>query len=187
MIFFLHIILATVLAIVCFLAITVMFMMLQSVFMGTPPYVPVRTGALDLIVETLQLRQGSVLYDLGSGDGKVLVHAARKHPDISVVGIERSYLPRYFSKANAVMRGVADRSMFKGGSFLDADVSKATHMYLYLLPHTMLELEEKLERELKPGTRVVSCDFRFPGRHSERVIPIPGNHRFGRNLYVYVF
>ena len=96
-----------------------------------------------------------IVYDLGSGDGRVPIAAASHHGARGVgIEIDPSLVDR--ARANAGRAGVADRVTFREGDLFKADIRDATVVTLFLLPTVNLQLRPKLLAELKPGTRVVS-------------------------------
>ncbi|MCL4800563.1 MAG: methyltransferase domain-containing protein [Burkholderiales bacterium] len=99
-----------------------------------------------------------VVYDLGCGDGRIVIAAARQH-GARGVGIDID--PERISEAKYIANrvGVTDRVTFKVGDLFEADIGEATVVTLYLLPEVNRRLKPKLLRELAPGTRVVSHDF----------------------------
>jgi SAM-dependent methyltransferase len=101
-----------------------------------------------------------VVYDLGSGDGRIVIAAAENY-GARGVGIELD--PKLVAEAtrNAEKAGVADRVRFIEGDLFEADISEATVVTLYLLEQLNEKLRPKLTRELRPGTRIVSHVFRM--------------------------
>jgi cyclopropane fatty-acyl-phospholipid synthase-like methyltransferase len=101
---------------------------------------------------------GDVVYDLGSGDGRIVIIAAEKY-GARGVGIEID--PQLIAISREVARGttVADRVTFIEGDLFTADISAATVVTLYLSPGVNRRLESKLRQELRPGTRIVSHQF----------------------------
>jgi len=125
---------------------------------GDVPFVespePIVTKMLNLANTT----EDDVVYDLGSGDGRIVIQAATEF-GARGVGIEiKPHLVKEARK-NAAAAGVADRTEFRQGDLFNADISEATVVTLYLLPSVNTKLRPKLFRELAPGTRVVSHDF----------------------------
>jgi SAM-dependent methyltransferase len=121
-------------------------------FAATPQ--PVVNAMLTLA----QVTPDDVVYDLGSGDGRVLVVAAQKF-GARGVGIEID--PELVERSRATARegGVADRATFVEGDLFTADISRATVVTLYLSAFINQRLEPKLRQELRPGTRIVSHQF----------------------------
>ncbi len=96
-----------------------------------------------------------IVYDLGCGDGRIVINAAKKYSAYGI-GVDIDPVRIAESKENAVKEGVTDRVQFIEQDLFKADISKATVVTLYLLPSVNLKLRPKLFRELKPGTRIVS-------------------------------
>jgi SAM-dependent methyltransferase len=122
------------------------------------PYVPTPKPVVDRMLEMADVDENDVVYDLGSGDGRIVIRAARKY-GARGVGIEID--PELVRKArkNAQRAGVSDLVEFRQGDLFNADLSAATAVTLYLLPSVNEKLRPKLFEELTPGTPVVSHDF----------------------------
>jgi protein-L-isoaspartate O-methyltransferase len=105
-----------------------------------------------------EVGKGDHVIDLGSGDGRIVITAARRF-GARALGIELD--PRLVEKSreNARAAGVADKAAFQQGDVLVADISKATVVTVYLLPSLLYRLQARFIDELKPGTRVVSHAF----------------------------
>lgn len=122
------------------------------------PYVPTPQPVVDKMLELAKVGKQDVLYDLGCGDGRIVISAARDRGargvgiDINPVRIEEAV-------ANAKTAGVTDRVNFRVGNLFESDFSQATVVTLYLLPDINRKLRPQLWRQLKVGTRVVSHDF----------------------------
>jgi cyclopropane fatty-acyl-phospholipid synthase-like methyltransferase len=121
-------------------------------------YVPTPQPVVEAMLEVAAVKPGDVVYDLGSGDGRIVITAAKKY-GARGVGIEID--PALVKKAteNAVAAGVSDRVRFLNQNLFDADLRQATVVTLYLLQSINERLRPKLVRELKPGARVVSHVF----------------------------
>ncbi|MBU1348656.1 hypothetical protein KJ781_01145 [Patescibacteria group bacterium] len=159
-----------------------------SLALTDAPFVPIPPETLPPIVEALKLADTSVLYDLGSGDGRVLVSCWMHHPKASYVGIDVALAPTWFARWRLFRLGRPMTIHIMRRNFLTTDLSNATHVFTYLFPGLMEKLLPKLERELKPGTRLVSCDFPFKGKEPLEVIDLGRPERArGRRLYVYGF
>lgn len=122
------------------------------------PFVESPQSVVNKMLEIAEVTENDVLYDLGSGDGRIPITAAEQY-GARGVGIELK--PHLVEKArkNAEQAGVSDLVEFRQGDLFEADISEATVVSMYLLPSVNLELRPKLFRELAPGTRVVSHDF----------------------------
>jgi SAM-dependent methyltransferase len=121
-------------------------------------FVPTRHAIADAMLKLARVAPGDVVYDLGSGDGRIVILAAQKY-GAAGVGIELD--PKLVAIARDVARegAVADRVAFIVGDLFTADISDATVVTLYLSRSINLRLERKLKQELRPGTRIVSHQF----------------------------
>ncbi|OHB25490.1 MAG: hypothetical protein A2542_02095 [Parcubacteria group bacterium RIFOXYD2_FULL_52_8] len=152
------------------------------------PFVPVGRWVLPQIVRTLALKKSSVLYDLGSGDGRVLFGAYDSVPEASYRGVDHELLPYYVARARARYLGIPhERVRFMQRNFFEVPLADATHVFVYLHVNLMDLLLPKLERELRPGTRLVSCDFPFSAKRPTEVIDLQSGNRLNQRLYVYEF
>ena len=121
-------------------------------------YVPTPYEVVDRMLELAGVRKGDVLYDLGSGDGRIPVTAAKKF-GIRAVGIDIDPQRIEEAKDNARKNGVAKLVEFRNEDLFRSRFSEATVVTLYLLPDLNVKLRPRLLSELKPGTRVVSHQF----------------------------
>jgi SAM-dependent methyltransferase len=121
-------------------------------------YVPSPESVVDAMLELAHVTSADVVYDLGSGDGRIPIAAAQKY-GARGVGIEIE--PRLVreSTANAAKARVSDRVWFLNQDLFETNISPATVVTLFLLPRLNQELMPKLKRELRPGTRIVSHQF----------------------------
>ena len=133
------------------------------------PFVPTRREALDVVFQALNLGPDDVFYDLGCGDGRVAIEAAKRFPLKKAVCVEtRGDLIEEGMK-RAKQEGVHERVVFVKADFFNVAISEATAVYMYLLTSVNEALKPKLAKELKPGTRVVTLDFQIPGWKPVRV------------------
>ena len=133
----------------------------------------------EVVVEILRLAgvgPDDVVYDLGSGDGRIVIAAARDF-DARGVGIELDPGLVAESARNARRAGVAERTRFLQQDIFVADTSEATVVTLYLSPDVNLRLKPKLLSELKPGSRIVSHDFPIGDWQPARVVNFKGPER----------
>jgi trans-aconitate methyltransferase len=122
------------------------------------PYVPTNDRVVAEMLKMADVKKTDVLYDLGSGDGRIPITAAQRFGTRGV-GIDIDPERITEAKQNAVVAGVADRVRFIEGDIFDADIKEATVVTLYLLPEINLRLRPKLLSDLKPGTRIVSHNY----------------------------
>ena len=122
------------------------------------PFVPTPDNVVAAMLEMAGVDKDDVLYDLGCGDGRIVITAA-KELGCRGVGIDIDLTRIQESRINASNAGVSDSVEFFQMDLFEADISQATVVTLYLLSKVNLRLRPKLFRELRPGTRVVSHDF----------------------------
>ena len=121
-------------------------------------FAPTRHGVADAMLKLADVNRDDIVYDLGSGDGRIVILAAQKY-GARGVGIELDARLVEISRQVAREGEVADRATFIEGSFYSADISKATVVVMWLSETVNRRLEAKLKRELRPGARVVSRQF----------------------------
>jgi SAM-dependent methyltransferase len=122
------------------------------------PYVPTPHETVDEMLRLAQVSRDDIVYDLGSGDGRIVITAAKKH-GARGVGIDIDPTRVAEANENARTAGVTERVRFIQGDLFAADLREATAVTLYLLRSVNLRLRPKLLSELRPGTPVVSHDF----------------------------
>jgi SAM-dependent methyltransferase len=122
------------------------------------PYVPTPDAVVERMLRMAKVGKDDVVYDLGCGDGRIVITAAQKY---GARGVGYDLNPQRIneSNANALRAGVTDRVRFVQGDLFAADLREASVVTLYLLPEVNRKLRPKLLEELKPGTRVVSHNY----------------------------
>ena len=122
-------------------------------------FVPTGPDVVDAMLKLAKVGPNDVVYDLGSGDGRIPIAAVQKFNAKSATGIDID--PQRIKEAmeNLKIAGVADKVRFLNQDLFTSNISEATVVTLYLLPSLNLKLLPKLNAELKPGTRVVSHAF----------------------------
>jgi predicted RNA methylase len=128
------------------------------------PWFPSRMDVVHKMLAMANVKQGDVIYDLGCGDGRTIVTAARKY-GARAVGIEVDPLRYIWCQILISALELRDLVKLVYGDIFSQDLSEADVVTCYLLQSTNNKLENKLIEELKPGTRVVSNSFTFPGLH----------------------
>jgi len=121
-------------------------------------YVPSPDSVVDAMLQLAHVTAGDIVYDLGSGDGRIPIAAAKQY-GASGVGIEIDAKLNREAADNAKKAGVSDRVRFFTQDLFEAEISEATVVTLFLLPRINQELIPKLRRALRPGTRIVSHQF----------------------------
>jgi len=122
-------------------------------------YVPTPNEAVDAMLKVAKVGKNDVVYDLGSGDGRIPIMAVQKYHAARAVGIDINPERIKEAEANLKAAGVGDRVRFLNEDLFEAKINEATVVTLYLLPSLNLKLLPKLLAELKPGTRIVSHAF----------------------------
>lgn len=154
------------------------------------PFVGIPVNILKDIEKALALKEGSIVYDLGCGDARVLFYLAKNNPKLKYIGIENSPFPFVIASAlsywNKKINNINVEIIKK--DFFDVDLSLATHIFTYLYPNIMDDLLPKFDKELKTGTRIVSASFHFTGKREIALIDLKrGKYQLGKLLYVYEF
>jgi SAM-dependent methyltransferase len=142
-----------------------------------PPDVPFDPSPHHVVDELLKLagvQKTDIVYDLGCGDGRIVIAAARQY-GARGVGIDIDPQRIAESVANARAAGVSDRVSFRNEDLFEANISEATVVTLFLWPEVNLKLRPKLLRDLKPGTRVVSYYWNMGDWAPEKEIEIDGH------------
>jgi ubiquinone/menaquinone biosynthesis C-methylase UbiE len=142
------------------------------------PYVPTPQEVVDKMLQMADVKSGDVVYDLGCGDGRIVITAAQRH-GARGVGIDIDPERITEARANARQAGVTDKVAFRTQDLFKTDIRDATVVTLYLLPEVNLRLKPKLQKELKPGTRIVSHSFSM----GDEWPPEKTEHVMGSTLY----
>jgi precorrin-6B methylase 2 len=142
-------------------------------------YVPTPQEVVDAMLKLAGVKAGDVVYDLGCGDGRIVITAAQKF-GARGIGIDIDPQRIKEANANAQKAGVADRVKFMNADLFETDISEANVVTLYLLPSLNLKLQPKLKKELRPGTRIVSHSFDMGDWKAEREQDIEG-----RRIYLW--
>ena len=122
------------------------------------PYVPTAMPVVDAMLDLAQVKTSDLVYDLGCGDGRIVVRAASRF-GCRGVGVDLNPERVEEARENAERAKVSALTRFEVGDVFEFDFSPATVVTMYLLPAVNLKLRPRLLKELKPGTRVVSHDF----------------------------
>jgi ribosomal protein L11 methylase PrmA len=146
------------------------------------PYVPTPQNVVDEMLRLANVSKGDVVYDLGCGDGRLVVTAVKNFGAKRGVGVDIDPQRIAESNQNAKAAGVTGSVKFVVQDLFQTDFSEATVVTLYLLPDVNLKLRPKLLSELKPGTRVVSHAFSMGDWEPEKKVTVePG----GQTLYLW--
>ena len=148
------------------------------------PFVPTPPAVVERMLALGEVGANDVLYDLGCGDGRIVVTAAERF-GIRCVGVDVDPLRIAEAKANARRRGVEHLVRFMRQDAVTVDLSEATVVTLYLTPLGNIKLQRRLAEQLRPGARIVSHDFQMPSWLPEKKekVEIPG--AVGATLYLW--
>lgn len=143
-------------------------------------YVPTPQEVVDKMLALAKVTKDDVIYDLGSGDGRIPITAAQKF-GTKGVGIDINPERIQEANANAQKAGVTDRVKFLNQDLFSSNFNEATVVTLYLLPELNVKLRPQLFKQLKPGTRVVSHDFDMGDWKPDQVVQTQD----GSNVYLW--
>ena len=135
-------------------------------------FVPTRELVIDAMLKAAKVGPNDVVYDLGCGDGRIVVAAAKL--GARAVGIDIDPQRIKESNENAARNGLTGKVEFRQGDLFEADIKDATVVTLYLLPSLNVKLRPRLMEQLRPGTRIVSHDFDMGDWKPEETISVDG-------------
>ena len=149
--------------------------MAQAQFITTEvPFVPTPANVVDAMLQMALVNRNDYLLDLGSGDGRIVIEAARKY-GARGMGVELDSNLVFLANEEVKRQRLAPQVSFVQGNLLDADISRATVLTLYLSRQINLRLRPRILTQLRPGTRVVAHDFDMgewkPDQHREISVP----------------
>lgn len=148
------------------------------IFVPTPPEV------VEKMMEMAGVKKDDVHYDLGCGDGRVVVAAAKRGAKSTGIDIDPERIAE--SQENVKKSGVGDRAKIRKGDIFETDISDANVVTLYLLPELNVRLMPKLKK-LKPGSRIVSHDFDMKGAKPKMVTTVRVNNDDEEEHTVYLW
>jgi SAM-dependent methyltransferase len=141
------------------------------------PYVPSPNPVVDGMLKLAAVQKTDIVYDLGCGDGRIVITAAKQY-GAHGVGIDINPERVSEARANAKQAGVENLVKFEENDLFNADIHNATVVTLYLLPDVNLKLRPKLLRDLKPGTRIVSHSFDMDDWKPEKETTVDGRYLY---------
>jgi SAM-dependent methyltransferase len=157
----------------------------RSSFEQRVPYVPSPPDIVEKMLELAEVTSHDRVYDLGSGDGRIVIIAAQKF-GARAVGIELDEKLSEEASAQIAELGLQDRAKIIHGDIFNSDFSLATVVTLYLLTWTNERLRPLLERQLRPGARIVSHDYHVPGWKPEKEVKLMSKNGVPHTLFLYV-
>jgi SAM-dependent methyltransferase len=142
------------------------------------PFVPSPQSVVDKMIDLAGVKKGDVVYDLGSGDGRIVIAAAKR--GARAVGFEIDPDLVAESRANIQKAGVQESAEIRNQDILTVDLSGASVVTMYLLPDVNLKLRPNLQKQLKPGSRIVSHSFDMGDWKADKVEQVDG-----RTIYLW--
>lgn len=141
------------------------------------PYVPSPDAVVDGMLKLAAVKPTDVVYDLGCGDGRIVISAAKTY-GAKGIGVDINPERIQEAQANAKKAAVEQQVKFEENDLFKADIGGATVVTLYLLPSVNERLKPKLLKELKPGTRIVSHSFDMGDWKPDRETEVEGRHLY---------
>ena len=150
------------------------------------PFLPTPMCVVDRMLELAEVDEDDIVYDLGCGDGRIVIAAAKKY---GARGVGLDIYPQWIKKSqsNARKAGVESLVEFRLEDATSADISEATVVALYLLPESNDLLRPMLEKQLKPGALVVTHNYHIPGWNDKEVCVESLKDTFGKEHTVFVY
>lgn len=154
------------------------------------PFVPTPIEVVDRMLELAEVKKGDVVYDLGSGDGRIVIRAAKRF-GVRAVGIEMDATLLAKARQTAKDEGVSHLVEFRAEDALKADLSRATVVTLYMLPWFNEAMKPSFRKYLKPGARIVAHDFGIEGWEPDKTEKLPefelkpGGHKHYHTIYLW--
>jgi len=149
------------------------------------PFVPTPMEVVEAMLRLADLKAGDVLYDLGCGDGRIVI-AAAKVPGVKATGIDIDPVRIAESNKNAAEAGLAGKVRFLQQNLFEADFHDATVVTMYLLTSVNLRLRPKLLTDLKPGTRLVSHSFEMGEWNPDKTVAVTTSYGDERDVHFWI-
>ena len=131
------------------------------------PYVPTKKTVIDKIFKTIKLKKGETFYDLGCGDGRMLIEA-EKRTQANVIGYEIAPLIYLYAQIKKLFYRSKAKIYYK--NFFKEKLNNADVIFCYLMPFQLKKLALKIKKECKKGTQIVSNTFKIEGLNPEKII-----------------
>jgi SAM-dependent methyltransferase len=156
----------------------------KVLFLGNAPYVPSSKKLIDKILQEIDFKENSLVYELGCGNAKFLRKLA-KQKNVQAIGYEYFIIPFLLAKLLTFLNG--NRIKIYCQDFFKVDLSQADYIFCFLISQEMLRLETKLAKELRPGALVISNAFQFKSWQPEKIIILDQNKKTGLNNKIYIY
>jgi SAM-dependent methyltransferase len=151
-------------------ALVILFTMLVNIVVRVPS-VPTPGPVVRMMIDLAQLRGDETVYDLGCGDARILIAAKKRYPGIRAIGYDLA--PGAWIVAKIRIFLSRQKVEIRMRDFFGADLSDGNVFLLYLIPEVCRDLRVKFDRELKPGTRVISHGFSLSDKPAKEVVRCP--------------
>ncbi len=148
------------------------------------PFIRVPSQVVPEIINLLNLENARIFYDLGCGDGRVLFAAYKAYPKVKYLGIEINWFPFLLASVKKILLGSPRNIVLVRGDMYTQNCSDADLVFCYLFPKPIQRVWNKLQEELKPGARLVSCHFR-PVEPPDQEIILKNASPTAKKLYIY--
>ena len=148
------------------------------------PFVPTPQDVVERMLELVQVKKGDVVYDLGSGDGRIVITAAKKY-GVKAIGFEIDPERIRESRENIRKEGVGKLVEIREQDIRTVDLSPASVLTMYLLPEVNLMIRPNIWKQMKPGSRVVSHDFDMGDWKPLKTESIKDNSGWDHTLYLW--
>ena len=159
--------------IIIWAVLVVLFVFFALIILVGAPYVPTKQADIKNLFGVIRLRKGALVVDLGSGDGRVMIQAAKY--GYKAIGYELNPILALIAKYR--LRQYSDATC-KIGDYWQADIRKASMVFIFSAQTYMKRLSQKLNNELKPGAQVVSYGFSLPGRKIAKKVGAANIYQF---------
>jgi len=149
-----------------FIILTILFPLVSSFFSKEAPFVPTSMKVVREMLKIASLKEGERVYDLGCGDGRIVIEAAR-HYKVKAIGVEKFFGTWLLAKLRNFFYG--GKAIILRDDFRRINLSSAQTIFCYLLPEIMADLEKKIKKECFPGTKIISHDFKIKDWQPEKI------------------
>jgi 16S rRNA A1518/A1519 N6-dimethyltransferase RsmA/KsgA/DIM1 with predicted DNA glycosylase/AP lyase activity len=148
------------------------------VFRGFAPFFKANQEVIDIIIDNIKPTKGQVVYELGAGTANFLQGVEARYPEAKLIGIENSFYPYLLAKMK--LRKLQSKIDYRRGNLYQTDLHNASFIYCYLIPTMMTKLSDKIWKECKAGTVVISYIFSIPNLPIRKTIETKDG-----NIYFY--